>query len=178
MVSKSKFLSLILRHKPETIGLKLDENGWANINELITKTNQKGQLLTHELLDKIVSDNDKQRFVISDDGLRIRANQGHSLQVDLKLEAKQPPDILYHGTATRFVSSILKMGLQAKSRQYVHLSSDIATAIKVGQRHGKTIVFQVFAQKMSNDAHLFYLSENLVWLTKKVPTDYLQQINL
>ncbi|NOQ35979.1 MAG: RNA 2'-phosphotransferase [Methylococcaceae bacterium] len=177
LIQISKFLSLILRHQPETIGLKLDDNGWANIEELIAKTNQKGQRLNRKLLDEVVTTNDKQRFAISDDGLSIRANQGHSLQVDLKLVAKQPPEVLYHGTATRFVTSILETGLQAKSRQQVHLSSDIPTAIKVGKRHGKAIVFTVAAQQMYTDGYLFYLSENQVWLTEKVPSKYLQQNN-
>ncbi len=175
LTSSSKFLSLVLRHKPETIGLTLDENGWANIDELIAKANRKGQRLTRTLVDEIVTTNDKQRFAISDDGLFIRANQGHSVKIDLQLEARQPPEILYHGTATRFAESILKNGLISKSRQHVHLSRDVATAIKVGQRHGKPTVFEVSTGKMHHDGHLFYLSENNVWLTENVPPEYLQQ---
>lgn len=175
LASKSKFLSLVLRHKPETIDLQLDKNGWANIDELIAKANQKGQRLTRTLVDEIVTTNDKQRFAISDDGLFIRANQGHSIKIDLQLETRKPPETLYHGTATRFAASILKDGLIPKSRQHVHLSRDIATAIKVGQRHGKPIVFEVATGKMHNDGHLFYLSENNVWLTENVPLKYLRQ---
>ena len=175
--SISKFLSFVLRHKPESIDLKLDENGWADIDDFIAKANRHGQKLTRTLINEIVINNDKQRFVISEDGLYIRANQGHSINVDLQLKKVAPPDILYHGTATRFADSILKTGLNPKSRQYVHLSTDITTAIKVGQRHGKAIVFKITAQLMFNDDYEFYLSENQVWLTKQVPPKYLQQID-
>jgi putative RNA 2'-phosphotransferase len=171
--SKSKFLSLILRHKPEEIGLILDPEGWADLDELIRLANAKGNALTRELVREIVASNDKQRFALSPDGLRIRANQGHSVHVDLKLEPQPPPDILFHGTATRFVASILEAGLRPGSRQHVHLSAGEDTAINVGSRHGKPVVLKVRAADMVRDGHRFYRSANGVWLTDLVPPGYL-----
>jgi putative RNA 2'-phosphotransferase len=171
--SHSKFLSLLLRHQPEKIALSLDAQGWAVIDELINKANAHGHYFTPEILSQIVRENDKQRFIISADGLKIRANQGHSLEIDLQLIARQPPEILYHGTASRFLDAILTSGLTAQSRQYVHLSDDLATALKVGQRHGKAIILEVAAQRMFLDDYRFYLSANQVWLTAQVPCSYL-----
>ena len=171
--SKSKFLSLILRHKPEAIGLILDPEGWADLDELIRLANARGTALTRELVREIVASNDKQRFALSPDGLRIRANQGHSVHVDLKLEPQQPPAILFHGTATRFVASILEAGLRPGSRQHVHLSAGEDTAISVGGRHGKPVVLTVRAAEMVRDGHRFYRSANGVWLTDLVPPGYL-----
>ncbi|MDR2633727.1 MAG: RNA 2'-phosphotransferase [Treponema sp.] len=139
----SKFLSLVLRHSPETIRLNMDKNGWVNINELIDNANKyKNMHLNNDLIKIIVETNDKQRFILSDDRKRIRANQGHSITVDLELENKIPPDILYHGTATRFLDPIMKEGLKPMTRQYVHLSPTATIALTVGKRHGKAIVLR------------------------------------
>jgi putative RNA 2'-phosphotransferase len=173
LVQLSKFLSLVLRHKPEEIGLALDENGWANVDELLRLASQSGRPLTRPILEQIVAESDKQRFAFSDDGRRIRANQGHSLAVDLALPPSQPPEMLYHGTASRFLDSIRAGGLQAGSRQHVHLSLDVATAIKVGQRHGKPVVLEVRAGAMHAAGNPFYLSANGVWLTERVPVEFL-----
>ena len=163
-------MSLVLRHKPEVIGLVLDNEGWVSIDELVEKSEGK---LTFKIIEEAVSQNDKQRFKISENGLRIRANQGHSLKVDLGLKAVEPPILLYHGTATRFISSIKEKGLIAGNRQHVHLSIDAATAQSVGERHGKPIILEVNSKRMLEDAYKFFLSENGVWLTQKVPVQYL-----
>jgi putative RNA 2'-phosphotransferase len=169
----SKFISLILRHKPETIGISLDEHGWANVDELIAGVN-KTHLMDMNLLEKIVAEDEKQRYSFNEDKNLIRANQGHSIHVDVELEKKTPPDILWHGTGEKYVASIDSMGLIPKSRLYVHLSSDYDTAIKVGSRHGKPYVYQVEAKKMSDDGFDFLISVNGVWLTKTVPIEYLK----
>ncbi|MFN8443745.1 MAG: RNA 2'-phosphotransferase [Caldilineaceae bacterium] len=176
LVSTSKFLSLILRHQPETIGLTLDEAGWANVPELIERCNKHGHKLTLALLEEIVGTNEKQRFAFNADKSRIRANQGHSLDVDLQLTPKVPPAILYHGTATRFLDSIKMQGLIPGSRQHVHLSADVETATKVGQRHGKPVVLEVQAGAMHAAGIVFYQSENGVWLTNHVPASYLSNL--
>jgi len=168
----SKFLSLLLRHKPETIGLKLDENGWADMDELIKKSKKRG--LTRALIERVVEQDDKQRFSI--EGNRIRANQGHSLAIDLGLKAVTPPEVLYHGTATRFLDSIMKMGLTKQKRQHVHLSKEIETATRVGMRHGKVVILEVDAKRMYEAGYLFYLSENGVWLTDVVPKEFLREM--
>lgn len=172
----SKFISLVLRHEPERIGLELDHQGWANVEELVAAAARHGTALTREKLERIVAENEKQRFAFSDDGQRIRARQGHSVDVDLELAPQIPPDILFHGTATRFLESIRATGLKARSRQHVHLSRDEATAIQVGQRHGKPIVLKVRAGEMHAAGHEFYLSENQVWLTARVPPEFLDEI--
>lgn len=170
----SKFLSLILRHKPETIGITLDSHGWADVDELILKVNQTGRYaLDKVLLEEIVRTDNKQRYSFSEDHSRIRANQGHSIQVDVDLEEKIPPGILYHGTGEKSVASILQQGLKPQSRLYVHLSPTLEVAQQVGSRHGKPVVFQVDAGKMSADGIHFYLSKNGVWLVKEVPQKYL-----
>jgi putative RNA 2'-phosphotransferase len=174
-VRESKFLSLVLRHQPEEIGLVLDEHGWAEIDELLRLANAKGCCLTRPVLEQIVAESDKQRFALSDDGQRIRANQGHSVNVDLNLPPMEPPEILYHGTATRFVESIRAEGLHAGSRQQVHLSKDVQTATVVGQRHGKPVVLVVEAGKLFAAGHKFHLSANGVWLTERVPAEYIQK---
>ena len=170
----SKYMSLILRHKPETIGITLDEHGWANVNELI-----EGISRTHEMnmdiLEEIVSTDEKQRYSFNDDKTKIRANQGHSIQVDVELEEKEPPMILWHGTGEKFVASIDEQGLIPKSRLYVHLSKDEETAVKVGTRHGKPVLYIVKAADMFKDGYKFYLSKNGVWLTKEVPVRYLEK---
>jgi putative RNA 2'-phosphotransferase len=173
----SKFLSFVLRHHPEAIGLTLDANGWVDINELIEKANyhNRANPLTRALIDEVVASNDKQRFAISEDGARIRANQGHSVGIDLQLKPMEPPEVLYHGTATRFLTGILKDGLQAQQRQYVHLSKDIQTATQVGQRYGKPVVLKIKARLMHGQGFMFYLSQNGVWLTDAVPAQYIEQ---
>ena len=171
----SKYISLILRHKPETIGITLDEHGWANVDELIS-----GIAKTHEMnmniLEEIVSTDEKQRYSFNDDKTKIRANQGHSIQVDVELEEMRPPEILWHGTGEKFIGSIDEQGLISKSRLYVHLSKDEETALKVGTRHGKPVIYIVKAEEMFKDGYKFYLSKNGVWLTKEVPVKYLEKL--
>jgi putative RNA 2'-phosphotransferase len=171
----SKFLSLVLRHKPETIGIQLDENGWADVHELIEKANNHGIQFNREILDHIVETNSKKRFAFNDDLTRIRASQGHSIDIELGYTNQKPPEILFHGTGERSVQSISEKGLEKQSRQHVHLSSDFETAVKVGQRHGKPFVFKVLAGQMYNDGFRFFISDNGVWLTEKVPAKYLKQ---
>jgi putative RNA 2'-phosphotransferase len=172
----SKFLSFVLRHKPEAIGLMLDAEGWANVDLLIACAVQSGQILTRPMLQKIVETSDKKRFTFSDDGLHIRAAQGHSTQsVAIAHVEKQPPEFLYHGTATRFLDSIREQGLLPGSRHYVHLSGDEQTAMAVGQRYGKPIVLKVKALLMQQQGFKFYLADNGVWLTGNVPAAYLQE---
>ncbi len=173
LVRFSKFLSLVLRHQPQKYGLTLDENGWAQVDDLISVSNRAGVPLTIETLQQVVAQNDKQRFAISADGHAIRARQGHSISVDLQLVPLEPPPQLYHGTAERFVPSIREQGLLRRSRQQVHLSPDVQTALKVGQRHGKPIVLRVESGAMHRDGYHFYQSENGVWLVDTVPVAYL-----
>ncbi len=173
IVTTSKFLSLILRHQPEKIGVELDSNGWANIDELIQLANAKGKRLSRQLIDRVVAENNKQRFAISEDGLRIRASQGHSIEIDLALPPSEPPEILYHGTATRFLESIQAEGLHSGNRQHVHLSQDKATATNVGQRHGKPVVLTVLSGEMARSGYQFFLSANNVWLTEHVPVKFI-----
>ena len=168
-------MSLVLRHDPGSIGLSLDENGWAVVDELIVCLNRDGKKVDRELIEAVVKNSDKQRFRISDDGEMIRANQGHSVAIDLKLEKKSPPKWLYHGTATKWMGAIEKEGLIKGSRHHVHLSPDKETAKKVGARHGKPVVLEVAAQILEQHGYVFYLSENGVWLTDHVPPDYLNQ---
>ena len=170
----SKFLSYVLRHRPDEIGLQLDAEGWASVSELIEKARSAGTILTPPLIEEVVRTNDKQRFALSADGSRIRANQGHSVQVELNLPPTQPPEFLYHGTATRFVDAIRRDGLKAMSRQHVHLSIDEPTAQKVGQRHGKPIILKIHAGEMWRAGQQFFLSENGVWLTEKVEVKYIE----
>lgn len=170
----SKFLSYVLRHKPETIGLALDSEGWVEIDYLIRLANGHGTKLTRELLIEVVATSDKKRFALSSDCSRIRANQGHSFQVDLNLQPQTPPQILFHGTATRFAPSIRAQGLVAGSRQYVHLSVDRETALQVGKRYGKPLLLEVEALAMSRSGHEFFISANGIWLTRAVPTIYLR----
>jgi putative RNA 2'-phosphotransferase len=170
----SKLLSLVLRHKPETISIVLDENGWTNVNMLLEKMSAEGLRLDREELNFIVATNSKKRFAFNDTGDKIRASQGHSIDVELNYEPAAPPGILYHGTASHNVNSILSIGLEKRNRQHVHLSKDVSTALTVGQRHGKPIIFEVRTGEMHEDGFIFYLSENGVWLTDNVPAKYLQ----
>jgi len=173
LVRLSKFMSLVLRHKPQEIGLELDANGWADVDELIARANVRGVRLNRQILQTVVETNDKQRFALSDDGTRIRASQGHSIEVDLALAPRQPPEILFHGTTSRFLESIRRQGLLRGKRQHVHLSPDEATATKVGQRHGKPVILRILAEQMHQAGRQFYLSANGVWLTEHVPCQYL-----
>jgi len=169
----SKFLSLILRHKPEIIGIQLDENGWANVNELINKINLSGTPIDFQVLKHIVDTNNKKRFSFNDSYTSIRASQGHSLNIELGYQPHKPPDILYHGTALKNVNSILENGILKNDRQHVHLSTEIETAKTVGGRHGKPVVFKIVALQMHEDNFSFYLSDNNVWLTEHIPSKYL-----
>jgi len=172
LVSTSKFLSLILRHKPNTIGLSLDDNGWASIQHLLYAASVHGHNISRELLDEVVFTNDKQRFSYSHDGQMIRANQGHSVLINLELEPIVPPGMLYHGTVERFLNSIMASGLQKMKRQHVHLSATIETAINVGKRRGKPVVLSVNSGVMNRDGYQFFLSRNGVCLTESVPWKY------
>lgn len=174
-INTGKFIALILRHKPEVIGIHLDEHGWANVDELIAGIS-KTQEFNMAMLEEIVRTDNKQRYSFNDDKTKIRANQGHSIPVDVELEQKTPPDILWHGTGEKYVSSIEAEGLIPKTRLYVHLSSDPVTAIKVGSRHGKPVVYEVAAKEMQEDGYVFLQSVNGVWLTKQVPVKYLKRI--
>lgn len=174
-INTGKFIALILRHKPEVIGIHLDEHGWANVDELIAGIS-KTQEFNLEMLEEIVRTDNKQRYSFNDDKTKIRANQGHSIPVDVELEQKTPPDVLWHGTGEKYVSSIEAEGLIPKTRLYVHLSSDLDTAIKVGSRHGKPVVYAVAAKEMQADGYTFFQSVNGVWLTKQVPVKYLCEL--
>lgn len=172
----SKFLSYVLRHQPEAVGLSLDKAGWAVITDLILCAKQEGYTLDPDIIQAIVASSDKKRFTISEDGLHIRAAQGHSTQqVDIAYQEKIPPAILYHGTATRFISSIREQGLLPMSRQYVHLSPDEVTAIQVGQRHGKPVVLKIKALTMYEQGFYFFQADNGVWLTELVPYQFIQE---
>lgn len=166
----SKHLSYILRHRPDSIGIELDTAGWVDIDLLISKS---PKISNREDVAFVVANNDKQRFVISEDGQKIRANQGHSVSIDLGLKSSLPPDILYHGTATRFLEAIMEQGLKKMNRQHVHLSPDLTTASKVGGRHGKLAILTVDVAAMVALDLPFYVSKNGVWLTDHVPPQFL-----
>ncbi len=172
----SKYISLILRHKPETIGIGLDEHGWADVSALIEGVSESYPI-DMELLEEIVRTDEKQRYSFNEDHTKIRANQGHSIPVDVELKRTVPPAVLWHGTGEKYVPSIRKEGLVPKSRLYVHLSADYETAVKVGSRHGRPEVCQVDCAAMVKDGYVFYLSANGVWLTEKVPAEYLTWVN-
>ncbi|MCE3075121.1 RNA 2'-phosphotransferase [Chryseobacterium gwangjuense] len=172
----SKFLSYVLRHHPELIGLTLDEQGWTSVDEIITKSKRDSyQGFTFEELNEVVETNDKKRFIFNEDKTKIRANQGHSIDIDLALKPQQPPEFLYHGTAQNNVVSILEKGIEKRSRQHVHLSLDKETATKVGMRHGKPIILTIRTGKMYEDGIVFYLSENNVWLTDFIEAQYISK---
>ena len=168
----SKYLSFILRHQPDSIGLELSDGGWASINELIGKTRKFR--LTREVINTVVETNDKKRFLISEDGERIKANQGHSIEVKLELEPVTPPDVLLHGTAERFLESILKEGLTKQRRHHVHLSENMETSMKVGARYGKPVLLKIDSKRMLEAGHVFFKTENKVWLVENVPAEYLE----
>ena len=169
----SKFISKILRHRPEIIGMRLDEHGWADADELVAGVRRAGHPgFDREKLDEIVETNNKKRYSYSEDGRLIRANQGHSIPVDVELPEMTPPDLLWHGTGECFLSSIQEQGILRMSRLYVHLSLDEETAEQVGRRHGKPVLLRVDAGRMNEDGYVFYYSVNGVWLTEKVPVGY------
>ena len=169
LVRTSKFLSKVLRHAPESVGLRLDEAGWVDVDELLAAAGRAGVALDRPTLERVVAENDKQRFALSPDGVRIRASQGHSVTVELGLEPVVPPDVLFHGTADRNLDSIRAQGLVPGRRTHVHLSADEATAVNVGRRHGRPVVLRVRAGEMHRAGHPFYRSDNGVWLTGAVP---------
>jgi len=171
----SKFLSLVLRHKPETIGLTLDENGWTDVNALLEKLKANGKDIDFKTLQYVVENNSKKRFAFNDTQDQIRANQGHSIKIDLGYEPVEPPETLYHGTAERFLDSIFKTGLEKRNRHHVHMSGDLDTASKVGVRHGKLVILEVLSKAMYKDGYHFYISDNKVWLTDTVPPQYLRK---
>ncbi len=173
-VKISKFLSLVLRHEPGKAGVELDTAGWVSVDVLLHGCASHGFPITREDLQFVVANNDKKRFAFSDDGQRIRASQGHSVEVELAYEPGIPPELLYHGTAERFLPSIQSQGLLKGSRQHVHLSRETRTALAVGQRHGKPVVLKIRAGEMHRAGHAFYLSANGVWLTEHVPADFLE----
>jgi len=176
MKKTSVFISLILRHKPEVIGIALDAHGWADVQELIAGINATGKYqIDMPMLEEIVRTDNKQRYSFNEDKTKIRANQGHSIQVDVELKEAEPPEILYHGTGEKYVESILREGLIPKSRLYVHLSKDMETAVNVGSRHGKPHIFKVHTGEMFRQGCKFWLAENGVWLTKAVPIEYLEE---
>lgn len=175
-INISKYISLILRHKPEEIGITLDEHGWANVSELIEGIS-KSHEFNMDMLEDIVATDNKQRYSFNEEHTLIRANQGHSIPVDVELEEIMPPEILYHGTGEKYVVSIDQQGLIPKSRLYVHLSGDKETAVKVGQRHGKSVIYIVKSGEMNRDGIVFYRSVNGVWLTQAVPAKYLKKMS-
>jgi putative RNA 2'-phosphotransferase len=170
----SKFLSLVLRHKPEIIGISLDEKGWTDTALLLEKMNAAGKVIDFEILKHIVDTNAKKRFAFNDDLSRIRASQGHSLEIELGYESQQPPHILYHGTAVQNIKAIFEQGLIKGNRHHVHLSTNIETAINVGSRYGKPVLLEVLSEQMYTDGHQFFVSENGVWLTQNVPPQYIK----
>lgn len=174
VISVSKFLSLVLRHQPQQIGISLDDAGWVEISELLEAANVSGTKLDVDLLLRVVHENDKQRFAISPDGKFIRANQGHSVPVDLGLTPTKPPATLYHGTVAKFLDGIRAKGLIAGNRRQVHLSADRQTAEIVGKRRGEPIILLIDAERMARDANDFFLSQNGVWLTPHVPVEYIE----
>jgi putative RNA 2'-phosphotransferase len=176
LVTISKFLSKHLRHDPAALGLTLAEGGWVPVQALLDACSKHGFPITREQLDEVVRTSDKQRFAFDDAGERIRANQGHSTPVDLQLEPAEPPAILFHGSTTKNEAAILGFGLLKMKRHHVHLSPDIPTALKVGSRHGKPVLFAIDAAAMHAAGHGFYCSANGVWLTDEVPPQFLRVV--
>lgn len=170
---KSKFLSLVLRHNPGLINLELDNNGWADVEDLIEKAKTKKILFTSEILDIVVETNNKQRFTFNEDKSKIRANQGHSINIDINLEPIKPPSVLYHGTSINNVDSIHNIGIDKRTRQHVHLSHEKETARNVGSRHGKPYILIIDARQMFAEGIKFYQSKNGVWLTEFVDPKYI-----
>jgi putative RNA 2'-phosphotransferase len=174
LIEISKFLSFVLRHEPQAIGITLDAEGWVAVDELLAATARHGQMITPQQIEEVAATNDKQRFSFSLDGRLIRANQGHSIEVDLKLAPIEPPELLYHGTVERFLDSIREKGLVRGKRHHVHMSADRETAARVGQRRGRPVVLMIESGRMQRDGHRFFRSENGVWLTETVPVNFIQ----
>jgi putative RNA 2'-phosphotransferase len=173
-IGTSKFLSLILRHEPERVGLKLGEAGWVNVTELLDALKRHGRALTFDQLKHLVATSDKKRFAFSEDEQHIRANQGHSVEVDLQYTPQTPPEVLYHGTAARFLPSIREKGLLKMARHHVHLSAETKATIQVGARHGKPVLLTIRAGDMLREGHVFYCSTNGVWLVETVPSQFIE----
>ena len=173
-IRTSKFLSLILRHEPEQVGLILGEAGWVDVNELLQAVNRHGLALTLDQLKHVVATSDKKRFAFSEDGRRIRASQGHSVEVDLRYAPQTPPEILFHGTATRFIDGIRKDGLQRMQRHDVHLSAETKVTFQVGGRHGKPVLLTIRAGDMHRAKFVFRCSANGVWLVNLVPPEFIE----
>jgi putative RNA 2'-phosphotransferase len=173
-IRTSKYLSFVLRHHPDSIGLQLDDQGWASIDDLIEAARSNGRHLSRPTLLEVVEQCDKQRFTVSPDGQKIRANHGHSVDVDLALEPTVPPEVLYHGTIHGYLASIREAGLKAQRRRHVHLSPDEDTARTVGQRRGSPVVLRVLAGRMHNNGYKFYHSASDVWLTDCVPAEFIE----
>ena len=176
LVRVSKYLSLHLRHQPEKLGLELAPGGWVEVADLLAACARDGFPLTRAELEEVVVTSDKQRFSFDDTGTQLRANQGHSVEVDLQLEPAAPPPLLYHGTPERFVAPILEKGLLKMKRHHVHLSPTVETPRKVGARRGRPVILAVDAAAMHRDGHVFYCSANGVWLTDRVPPQYLTRL--
>jgi len=174
IIKTSKFLSLVLRHEPGRVGLTLGEAGWVGVEELLQAVNRHGVALTLDDLRHVVATSDKKRFALSEDGLRIRASQGHSVEVDLQYPPQTPPEILYHGTAARFLDSIRQHGLQKMERHDVHLSAETKLTLQVGGRHGKPVLLTIRAGDMHRAGFVFRCSANGVWLVDNVPPQFIQ----
>ena len=174
LVAKSKFISMVLRHDPGAIGLSLDHNGWADIADLLAKAAAGGSAITRAELEEIVETSEKKRFELDAAGSRIRASHGHSVEVDVELAAAEPPEELFHGSAVQNVDSILAKGLIRGERQHVHLAAEVATALRVGSRHGRPVVFRVASGAMHRRGFVFYLSKSGVWLTREVPAEFVE----
>lgn len=172
----SKFLSLVLRHQPELIGLRPDAAGWIGRDDLLVALAKHDHAISPADLDEIVATSPKRRFAFSDDGTRIRASQGHSFSVDLGLEPMTPPNVLFHGTVAAVIPAILAEGLQKQQRHHVHLSADVETAKQVGGRRGKPVILEVAALQLHGAGHAFYRSANGVWLTDSVPAEFLREM--
>lgn len=172
-IRTSKFLSYVLRHNPDAIGLTLHPGGWVDLNELIDAARRNGRDLSRSLVERVIAESDKERFAISADGQKIRANYGHSVEVNLDVTPAEPPEHLFHGTARRTLPSIKEKGLTPQSRQYVHLSTDRSSAVAVGQRHGKPVVLTIRARAMHDTGHVFFEATGSVWLTAEVPPRFI-----
>jgi putative RNA 2'-phosphotransferase len=172
-VTISKYLSKHLRHQPERLGLELLPGGWVEVDKLLAATSQNGFEITLSELQQVVATSDKQRFAFDETGKLVRANQGHSVEVDLKLPVQTPPAVLYHGTHSKVVDTILTTGLQKMSRHHVHLTTDLESAQRVGARRGKSCILAIDAQSMDRDGYQFYCTENNVWLVDNIPPKYL-----
>ncbi len=177
LTSVSKSLSYVLRHRPDSLGLELGDGGWVSVAELLAAFERAGQSIARELLDTVVAKSDKQRFELSEDGARIRARQGHSVEVNLGYEPASPPDVLYHGTAEKNLESIFQKGLIKGRRHHVHMSTNRELMLQVGMRHGKPVLLSIDAKRMAADGQKFFVTGNQVWLTDHVPPEYLQAIS-